>query len=249
MMSIVLSTKKLIKIFGGVSAVSDATVEVEEKKLKAIIGPNGAGKTTFFNLITGRLAPTSGKVFYKGEDITNSSPHRLAQMGICRTFQINSLFLGLTVFENVRIARQAKCGGAYKIFSLRENLKDVNEGTWDVLEQVGLTEKGSVIASELSYGDQRALEVGIALAGDPKVLLLDEPTAGMSQGETERITDLIKGLVNNTAVILVEHDVEMVMSISDNISVMNQGKIIAEGPPQEIRKNKLVREAYLGEED
>ncbi|MDZ7695948.1 MAG: ABC transporter ATP-binding protein [Deltaproteobacteria bacterium] len=244
-----MNTENLNKKFGGVSAVFDTTIQVEDKKLTAIIGPNGAGKTTFFNLVTGRLRPTSGKVFYKGHDITHSSPHKLAQIGICRTFQINSLFLGLTVFENVRLAKQAKVGGSYKVFSLRKNLKDVNEGARTVLEEVGLQDKGSVIVSKLSYGDQRALELGIALACEPKVMLLDEPTAGMSQGETERLTNLIKELANSRAIVLVEHDVEMVMAISDNISVMNQGKIIAEGPPEEIRKNHLVREAYLGEED
>lgn len=248
-MATILSTDKLHKKFGGVWAVYDANINVEEKTLKAIIGPNGAGKTTFFNVITGRLPVTSGRVIYKGEDITNRPPHELVKIGICRTFQINSLFLGSTVFENVRIAKQAKRGGTYKIFSDRESLKEVNEATWGILEQVGLIDKEKALASELSYGDQRALELGIALAGEPKILLLDEPTAGMSQGETERITKLIKGLVEEMTVVLVEHDIEMVMTISDNISVMNKGRIIAEGLPDEIRQDKLVKEAYLGEEE
>lgn len=248
-MATILSTDSLNRQFGGVLAVNNASINVEEKKLKAIIGPNGAGKTTFFNVITGRLPATSGRVFYMGKDITNKRPHELVKLGICRTFQINSLFLGSTVFENVRIAKQAKSGGSYKIFSARESLSDVNEGTWAILEQVGLKDQAKAIASELSYGDQRALELGIALAGDPRVLLLDEPTAGMSQGETERIAQLIKKLVKEITIVVVEHDVEMVMSISDNISVMNQGRIIAEGSPEEIRHNKSVQEAYLGEEE
>jgi len=248
-MTTILSTDKLNRQFGGVKAVNNANINVEEKKLKAIIGPNGAGKTTLFNVITGRLPATSGKVFYLGHDITNKPPHELVKMGICRTFQINSLFLGVTVFENVRIAKQAMSGGSYKIFSARETLMEINEGTWSVLEQVGLKDQKKALASELSYGDQRSLELGIALAGDPKVLLLDEPTAGMSPGETGRITQLIKELSKDITVVLVEHDVEMVMAISDSISVMNQGRIIAEGSPEEIRQDDSVREAYLGEEE
>lgn len=248
-MTTILSTDKLNRQFGGVRAVDNANINVEEKKLKAIIGPNGAGKTTLFNVITGRLPATSGKVFYQGHDITNKPPHELVKMGICRTFQINSLFLGVTVFENVRIAKQARSGGSYKIFSARETLMEINEGTWSILEQVGLKDQKKALASELSYGDQRSLELGIALAGDPKLLLLDEPTAGMSQGETGRITQLIKELAKDITVVLVEHDVEMVMAISDSISVMNQGRIIAEGSPEEIRQNSSVREAYLGEEE
>lgn len=248
-MTTILSTDKLNRQFGGVRAVDNANINVEEKKLKAIIGPNGAGKTTLFNVITGRLPATSGKVFYLGHDITNKPPYELVKMGICRTFQINTLFLGVTVFENVRIAKQARSGGSYKIFSARETLMEINEGTWSILEQVGLKDQKKALASELSYGDQRSLELGIALAGDPKLLLLDEPTAGMSQGETGRITQLIKELAKDITVVLVEHDVEMVMAISDSISVMNQGRIIAEGSPEEIRQNSLVREAYLGEEE
>lgn len=248
-MTTILSTDKLNRQFGGVRAVDNANINVEEKKLKAIIGPNGAGKTTLFNVITGRLPATSGKVFYLGHDITNKPPYELVKMGICRTFQINTLFLGVTVFENVRIAKQARSGGSYKIFSARETLMEINEGTWSILEQVGLKDQEKALASELSYGDQRSLELGIALAGDPKLLLLDEPTAGMSQGETGRITQLIKELAKDITVVLVEHDVEMVMAISDSISVMNQGRIIAEGSPEEIRQNSLVREAYLGEEE
>lgn len=248
-MTTILSTDKLNRQFGGVRAVDNANINVEEKKIKAIIGPNGAGKTTLFNVITGRLPATSGKVLYLGHDITNKPPYELVKMGICRTFQINSLFLGVTVFENVRIAKQARSGGSYKIFSARETLMEINEGTWSILEQVGLKDQKKALASELSYGDQRSLELGIALAGDPKLLLLDEPTAGMSQGETGRITQLIKELAKDITVVLVEHDVEMVMAISDSISVMNQGRIIAEGSPEEIRQNSSVREAYLGEEE
>jgi branched-chain amino acid transport system ATP-binding protein len=245
----ILRTEKLNRHFGGVRAVNDATITVEERTVKAVIGPNGAGKTTLFNVVTGRLQATSGKVFFQEEDITNQPVHELVRRGICRTFQINSLFLGLKVFENVRIARQARLGQSHKIFSRRESLTEVNDSTLHILEQVALQDKGQELASTLSYGDQRSLEVAIALAGEPKILLLDEPTAGMSQGETDRIIRLIEKLVEQITIVLVEHDVEMVLSISDSISVLHQGAVIAEGSPDDIRKNSLVREAYLGEEE
>lgn len=248
-MGAILRTEKLNRHFGGIKAVNDATITVEEKTVKAVIGPNGAGKTTLFNVVTGRLPATSGKVFFGEEDITGRPVHELVRSGICRTFQINSLFAGSTVFENVRIARQTRLGQSHKIFSRRESLAEVNDSTWNILEQVALQDKAAEQASTLSYGDQRSLEVAIALAGEPKVLLLDEPTAGMSRGETDRIIRLIRKLVERITIVLVEHDVEMVLSISDSISVLHQGTVIAEGSPIEIRKDRLVREAYLGEED
>jgi branched-chain amino acid transport system ATP-binding protein len=246
-MSIVLKTTNLSKSFGGVKAVSNANVNVKERELKAIIGPNGAGKTTFYNVLTGFFPATSGEIYFMDRNITKLPIHDIVKQGICRTFQINTLFIGATVFENVRIASQIKNGGSYKILSTRGSLKTVNDKTWATLEKVGLTDKAKSFANELSYGDQRSLEVGIALAGEPKVLLLDEPTAGMSDGETKRIASLIRELTDDITVVLVEHDVDMVMSISDSISVMNQGEIIAEGTPDEIRQNELVKKAYLGE--
>ncbi len=246
-MSIVLKTDNLSKSFGGVKAVHNANINVEERKLKAVIGPNGAGKTTFYNVLTGYFSATSGEVYFMDRNITKMPIHEIVKLGICRTFQINTLFIGATVFENVRIASQIKNGGSYKILSSRRSLKNVNDKTWATLDKVGLKDKAKSFANELSYGDQRSLEVGIALAGEPKILLLDEPTAGMSDGETKRIASLIRELTNDITVVLVEHDVELVMSISDSISVMNQGEIIAEGTPEEIRKNELVKKAYLGE--
>ncbi|MCE5333717.1 MAG: ABC transporter ATP-binding protein [Desulfobacteraceae bacterium] len=248
-MSTILSTNSLCRHFGGVRAVNDVTIAIRDKSVKAVIGPNGAGKTTLFNTITGRLPATAGTVVFDGRDITNSPVHERVKLGICRTFQINSLFLGATVFENVRIAKQTRMGKSLKIFSKRDSLADVNEATFEILEKVGLGGKASELANTLSYGDQRSLEVAIALAGDPKILLLDEPTAGMSQLETNNIIRLIQKLVKEIAVVLVEHDVDMVLSISDSISVMHQGSIIGEGTPDEICKNQRVREAYLGDEN
>lgn len=216
--------------------------------MRSLIGPNGAGKSTLFNVITGKLPASSGAVFYRGRDITGSPPHKLMKLGICRTFQVTSIFQDSTVFENVRVARQARKGHYFGIFSAQEKLKDVNEETWNILERIGLAEKASLRAGAVSHGDQRLLEFGIALAGDPEVLLLDEPTSGMSHGETTRTTRLIRRMADDIAVVLVEHDMDVVMSISDKISVLHQGRIIAEGTATEVRNDKLVREAYLGNE-
>jgi branched-chain amino acid transport system ATP-binding protein len=244
----ILRTEKLSRHFGGVKAVNDASLTVEERTVKALIGPNGAGKTTLFNLVTGRFSVTSGKVFLREEEITNKPVHELVRRGICRTFQINSLFLGLSVFENVRIARQTRLGQSHRIFSRRESLTEVNNGAMHILKQVGLQDRARDPATTLSHGDQRSLEVAVALAGDPTILLLDEPTAGMSRGETHRIIRLIEKLVERITIVLVEHDVDMVLSISNSISVLHQGTVIAEGSPDEIRRNSQVRKAYLGEE-
>jgi ABC-type branched-subunit amino acid transport system ATPase component len=245
-MTAILSTKGLHKHFGGVLAVNDVDVEFKAQQLRSIIGPNGAGKTTFINVITGRLPASSGAVLYGDRNITNSPTHRLVRLGICRTFQITSIFLGLSVFENVRIAAQSRIGGSLRIFSPKESLKEVNRKTWEILERLDMQNKAEVPSNNLAHGDQRLLEVAMALAGDPKILFLDEPTAGMSPAETEHIARLIKGLTDTIAVVLVEHDMDVVMSISDEITVLNQGSVIAEGPPREIQDNDLVKEAYLG---
>ena len=169
-------------------------------------------------------------------------------MGICRTFQITSIFLGLTVFENVRISKQIQMGGSFKLFSPKLGLKKVNDATWEILESLDLQDVAHVPATNLAHGDQRLLEVAMALAGEPKILFLDEPTAGMSPTETDHIARLIKKLSENVAVVLVEHDMDVVMTISDEITVLNQGTIIADGTPEEIKGNALVKEAYLGHE-
>ncbi len=247
-MTSILSTKELYRAFGGVLATNGVNVEFKDKRLKSIIGPNGAGKTTLINVITGRLPASSGKVLYQEEDITNKPAHELTKLGVCRTFQITSIFLGLTVFENVRIATQIQRGGTFKVFSRKESLKEVNEKTWEILQQLGLSEHATVPATNLAHGDQRLMEVAMALASEPKILFLDEPTAGMSPAETEHIAQLIKGLSESIAVVLVEHDMSVVMAISDAITVLHQGSIIAEGPPEEIKGNEQVKEAYLGHE-
>jgi ABC-type branched-subunit amino acid transport system ATPase component len=243
-----LCTEDLCRHFGGVMATNCVCINIEENGLRSVIGPNGAGKTTFINIVTGRIPASSGKVFFQGKDITNKPTHELVKMGICRTFQITSIFQKLSVFENVRIAKQARLGGTLRIFSTKKSLRKVTEETWAILERLGLQDLAHQPAKNLAYGDQRVLEVAIALAGDPNILFLDEPTAGMSPAETRHISKLIKGLSEEISIVLVEHDMDMVMSVSDKISVLQYGSIIAEGKPEEIKSNPLVREAYLGKE-
>lgn len=245
----ILAIQNLYRHFGGVAAINGVNLAFSENELRSIIGPNGAGKTTLFNVITGKLSANSGQIVFRGQDITNRPPHEVVRLGICRTFQKSSIFPGLTVLENVRIARQIRLGGSRRIFAARDSLKTVQEETQAILERLGLRDKGKMLASSLSHGDQRLMEIGVALAGAPRLLLLDEPTAGMSPRETEQTMHLIRQLAKDVAVILVEHDMEVVMTISDKISVMHQGAIIAEGNPDEIQRNDQVREAYLGKED
>jgi branched-chain amino acid transport system ATP-binding protein len=245
----ILTIQNLCRHFGGVAAISGLNLVFADNELRSIIGPNGAGKTTLFNVITGKLSANSGQIVFRGQDITNKPPHEVVRLGICRTFQKSSIFPGLTVLENVRIARQVRVGGSHRIFAARDSLRTVREEALEILERLGLREKAKMPASNLSHGDQRLMEIGVALAGAPRLLLLDEPTAGMSPRETERTMHLIRELAKDVAVVLVEHDMDVVMAISDRISVMHQGAIIAEGNPDEIQKNDQVREAYLGKED
>ena len=244
-----LCTEDLCRKFGGVTATDCVCIHLQENGLRSIIGPNGAGKTTFINVVTGRIPASSGRVIFQDRDITNKPTHELVRLGICRTFQITSVFQNLSVFENVRIARQAHEGGSLRLFARKSHLKQVTGETWRILERLGLEDLAAEPAKNLAYGDQRVLEVAIALAGSPKILFLDEPTAGMSPAETRHISDLIQGLASEISIVLVEHDMDLVMRISDWITVLHYGGIIAEGRPDEIRNNPLVREAYLGREE
>jgi branched-chain amino acid transport system ATP-binding protein len=245
----ILTIQNLHRHFGGVAAINGVSLEFAERELRSVIGPNGAGKTTLFNVITGKLSADSGRIVFQDREITNKPPHEVVRLGICRTFQKSSIFPGLTTLENLRIARQIRMGGSHRLFAARDSLKTVQEDSRAILQLVGLSDKANLLASNLSHGDQRLMEIGVALAGSPRLLLLDEPTAGMSPRETEQTVRLVRELAKDVAVILVEHDMEVVMAISDRISVMHQGTIIAEGAPEEIKRNGLVREAYLGKED
>lgn len=245
---ILFETVNLSKHFGALAAVDDVSLQIRRNTLHAIIGPNGAGKTTLFNLLSGNLKPTSGKVFYNGADITGQPIHRMIHLGIGRSFQITNVFPNLTVFENIRLATQAMEKGNFKFLSDALQMQGCVDRTWQVVERVGLKEKVYFPARMLPHGDQRKLELGMILAPDPSVLLLDEPTAGMAAEQVPELINLIQEVQQDgtKTVILVEHNMNVVMSISDTITVMNLGKKLAEGTPEEITKNKEVQTAYLG---
>jgi branched-chain amino acid transport system ATP-binding protein len=242
----ILRTEALTKSFGGVQAVDDVDLTVPTGEISSLIGPNGAGKTTLFNMLSGALEPTSGRVIFDGDDITGQKPEEIARHGVGRSFQITNVFAGLSVLDNVRVAVQAKHEGGWNLYQHVDSKPEYREEAAEILEYVGLSELRDEQADTLSHGDKRALEIGIVLAIDPQILLLDEPTAGMSQPEIEGALELIDELSQDYTVFLVEHNMDIVMSISDNITVLANGSIIAEGPPDSIRANEDVQEAYLG---
>lgn len=247
--NIILETRKLRKEFGALVAVANVSIQVQANALHSIIGPNGAGKTTFFNLLSGNLKPTSGRVFLRGKDVTNLPLHRTAHLGIGRSFQITNIFPNLTVLENIRLSCQALGGDNFRLFSSHRRFRQYEERAWEAIQQVGLDERALMPARTLPHGDQRKLEMGMLLASDPEVLLLDEPTAGMAAEQVPEMLDLIKQVqeAGNKTVMLVEHNMNVVMSVSDFITVMHQGQVLAEGTPTEIAANEVVQSAYLGE--
>jgi branched-chain amino acid transport system ATP-binding protein len=244
----ILELKGIHKDFEGLQVLLDINLEVHERERHAIIGPNGAGKSTLFNLITGKYHPSKGRIFLKGEAITGANPFKLNRMGMARSFQITNIFRTMTVFENVRNAVLSKNRVRYNMFSRLSRMGEINRQTEKVLHEIGLLERKDNIAGELSYGQQRALEIGLAIATDPELILLDEPTAGMSSEETREAVKLIQRVTEGKTLIIVEHDMEVVFSIADRISVLYYGKVLASGPPGEIRNNQKVKDAYLGEE-
>ena len=245
---IIIETQNLSKHFGGLAAVDDVSIKIEAGTLHAIIGPNGAGKTTFFNLLSGNLKPTAGRVFYKGQDLTGKPIYRMIHMGIGRSFQITNIFPNLTVYENIRLASQAMENKNFHILMDTSKIENVEERTAQVVEKVGLTSQALLPARALSHGDQRKLELGMILAPDPELLLLDEPTAGMATEQVPELITLIQEVQQSglKTVILVEHNMNVVMKVSDRITVMHQGKVLAEGTPGEIASNQEVQTAYLG---
>jgi len=245
---IILETRNLRKEFGALVAVDNVDLQVQANTVHAIIGPNGAGKTTLFNLLSNAFEPTAGKVFFEGRDITHLPMHRISHLGIGRSFQITNLFPNLTALENVRLAVQAMGRDNFRFLRTAGHFKRYEARAWEVLKQVGLADRALMLARTLPHGDQRKLELALILAPDPKLLLLDEPTAGMA---AEQVPDMM-GLINqirlagNKTVILVEHNMSVVMNISDRITVMHQGRVLAEGTPAEISANVEVQSAYLG---
>jgi len=240
-------TEGLSRHFAGFRAVNDISIEIPAGGVRTIIGPNGAGKTTFFNLLSGLLPPTHGSIWFEGNDITGLPAYRRARLGIARSFQITNIFGKLSVGENVRLAVQAVYDGKGNFLLPGSRMGGIAERTQRILDDIGLAGVQDARAENLSHGDQRRLEIGLVLAVDPKVLLLDEPLAGMSPAETQSTVELIKRIVRDRTVILVEHDIDTVMAISDTITVMQTGGILAVGTPSEIRNNETVRRAYLGD--
>jgi branched-chain amino acid transport system ATP-binding protein len=242
-----LETKNLCKYFGGLKAVDQVDFQVKEGQLKSIIGPNGAGKTTFFNLLCGLYPPTSGKIHFLGNDITDKKMNQISQVGITKTFQITHVFPRLSVFENVRISAQSR-KSSFNFWKKADDFSEINERTVEILEQVKLSDRKERLASTLSHGERKYLEIGIALSTNPKLLLLDEPTAGMSPAETVLAMNLIRDLRDrlNLTILLVEHDMNVVMNISDEVVCLNEGQVLACGSPQEISCNEVVQRVYLG---
>jgi ABC-type branched-subunit amino acid transport system ATPase component len=241
---VLLESHALTKVFGGLVAVNAVDFRVRRGELRAVIGPNGAGKTTFFNMLTGVLPPSHGRIVFKGRDITRLPAHAVSRLGIARSYQVTNIFGDLSVFENVRIAAQSRVTH-YRCWRDAERLAGVNGRADEILRQLGLAAKRDLPAAALSHGEQRYLEIGIALATDPDFLLLDEPTAGMSPEETGRTATFVRELAGQLTIVLVEHDMEVVMGISDRITVLNYGQVLAEGTPAEIRENPEVRRVYL----
>ncbi len=244
----VLSLQSVHKSFGQAHIIRGVDLDLLPGERHAVIGPNGAGKSTLFHLISGQLAPDKGQIRLNGKSIKDLPPHRINHLGLGRSFQITNIFPGLSVFENVRIAVAQRHGLQYNLWKLISRARAVNEQTEHLLEQVMLGEKHDTLAGELTYSEQRALEIGMTLASDPQVILLDEPMAGMSREETDYMVSLIREVTKGRSLMIVEHDMDVVFSLSDRISVLIYGEVIATGTPEEIRSDRRVQEGYLGEE-
>jgi len=243
----VFRTEGLTRRFSGFTAVNEVTLSIPAGGVRTIIGPNGAGKTTFFNLLSGLLSPSEGRIWFKDREVTDLPPYQRARLGIGRSFQITNIFGHLTVYENVRLAVQAVHDGKANFFLPTRRMGDLHGTTERVLHDVGLYDVRDARAENLSHGDQRRLEIGLVIAGDPPVLLLDEPLAGMSPTETHETVELIQRISPGRTILLVEHDIDVVMAISTTITVFQTGQVLATGTPQEIRSNEAVQRAYLGE--
>ena len=243
----ILQTESLSKSFGALTAVKDVSLSIAAGSLHSIIGPNGAGKTTLFNLLTGTFPPTSGQVLFDGKDITGTPANRIAHLGLARSFQRTNVFPAFTLFDNVWVAAFAT-GRSWNglLFKHTGEYPEAIERARQALSDVGLEKKSHQLAREISHGEQRQLELAIALAAAPRVLLLDEPAAGLSPEETRRMVALVRGLKGRYTIVLIEHKIDIIMSVSDRISVMHFGSLIAEGAPEEIQRNADVRRAYLG---
>lgn len=242
---IIIKTQKVTRRFGAFTALKDVSIEFERGKLTSIIGPNGAGKSTYFNVLSGTFPPSEGKVIFEGKDISNLMPHEFSHAGISKSFQITNIFPNFTTRQNVEIALQAHVS-RYNLWRKQSSL-NLQDKAMALLSTVGMEQHARRLARELAHGQQRALEIAIALASDPKLLLLDEPTAGMSPEETKSMMDLIVQVAAARTVILVEHKMKMIMGISDRVIVLHHGEFLASGTPDDIRSNEEVKRVYLGQ--
>lgn len=242
-----LEAKELRKRFGKACIINGVSFGVRESERHAIIGPNGAGKTTLFHLITGNYSLDSGKVIFNGRDISGMPPHKINRMGLARSFQVTNVFPGLSVLENVRAVVLSRHKIRFNFLRNVWRMDEINQESIGVLEKIGLQDKKDVLAGELAYGEQRALEIGLTLASEPKMILLDEPTAGMSMDETREAVKLIEKVSRGKTMLIIEHDMEVVFRLADIITVINYGKVLASGQPDEIRGHEKVKKAYLGD--
>ena len=248
MTEVLLSAKGLTKRFGGLAAVNDVSLELWRDRIHAVIGPNGAGKSTLTNLLSGDLPPTTGTIMLAGQDTTGWSPQRISRAGLGRSYQKTNIFLPFTVWENVRLAAQSRTPHAAAWLRLAGGIPASNERATRALELAGLAARRDAVAGTISHGEQRQLEIAMTLATDPKVLLLDEPLAGMGTAEAERMVQLLLSLKKDHAIMLVEHDMDAVFALADHLTVMVNGQAIASGTPAEVRADANVQSAYLGEE-
>jgi len=240
----ILRTEGLTVRFGGLTALDNVNVSVPEGEIRAIIGPNGAGKSTFFNCLTGVLRPTGGQIMFRGEDVAGLPPHAISRKGIARSYQITNILPNATTLENVRIAAQSRRHG-WSLLTHYRSYRDLIDRALAILASVGLSGKEDELAANLSHGEQRNLEIGIALATEPALLCLDEPTAGMSVTETHATVELVRRIAANHTILIVEHDMEVVMGLAHRITVLHYGQVLAEGTPADIQANPRVQEVYL----
>jgi branched-chain amino acid transport system ATP-binding protein len=243
----ILEIKEAYKSFDKTQIISGINLNVSKGQRHAIIGPNGAGKTTLFHLITGNYKLDAGQVIFNSKDITNLPPHKINRMGLARSFQITNVFPGLSVMENVREVILSKHRIRFNFFRDVEKMDQINREAMEIIDKIGLTDKKSDLAGELSYGEQRALEIGLTLSSDPILILLDEPTAGMSMDETREAIKLIDIVTRGKTMIIIEHDMDVIFSLADFITVINYGEVLASGRAEEIRGHDDVKKAYLGE--
>jgi branched-chain amino acid transport system ATP-binding protein len=242
----VLAVEGVVRDFGRLRALAGVSLTVAPGERRALIGPNGAGKTTLFHVIAGEVTPTAGRVRLGRRDVTGLAPHRVARLGLARSFQRTNILPGLTTFENVRLACQAGRAGTWNVFWPTESYRAAIDAAWGVLEQVGLEDLATAQAGTLAYGQQRRLDLAIALAADPEVLLLDEPTSGLSPEETADLLDLLAAVPRRRTLLMVEHDMDVVFAVADRITVLHAGRVLAEGPPEAVRADPAVQDAYFG---